>query len=101
MVHPSTEVTNGNLAPDSPTGPTARPGRVRIDGATFVMRSNHHYPEEAPAHKVRVSGFWMDRHTVTNAAFERFVDATGYITTAERPAKPEDYPGALPDMPGK
>jgi sulfatase modifying factor 1 len=101
MVHPSTEVTNDNLAPDSSTGPTARPGMVRIDVATFVMRSNHHYPEEAPARKVRVSGYWMDRLRVTNAEFERFVDATGYITTAERPGKPEDYPGALPDMPGK
>ncbi|WP_331253483.1 hypothetical protein [Paraburkholderia sacchari] len=31
------------------------------------MGSNHHYPEEAPAHKVSVRGFWMDRHAVTNS----------------------------------
>jgi formylglycine-generating enzyme required for sulfatase activity len=71
---------------------------VRIPAGTFTMGSNHHYPEEAPAHKVRVGGFRMDRHTVTNADFKRFVDATGHITSAERPANPEDYPGALPEL---
>ncbi|WP_321789649.1 SUMF1/EgtB/PvdO family nonheme iron enzyme, partial [Paraburkholderia sp. J94] len=63
-----------------------------------MMGSDHHYPEEAPAHKVRVRGFWIDRHAVTNADFQRFVDATGHITSAERPANPDDYPGALPEM---
>ena len=42
-------------------------GMVWIPGGTFLMGSNDHYPEEAPAHKVTVDGFWMDRHTVTNA----------------------------------
>ena len=41
--------------------------------------------EELPRHSVRVDGFWMDEAEVTNAQFEKFVDATGYITTAERP----------------
>ena len=38
-----------------------------IPGGTFLMGSDAHYPEEAPAHRVTVSGFWIDRHTVTNA----------------------------------
>jgi formylglycine-generating enzyme len=42
---------------------------VWIPGGTFVMGSDHHYPEEAPAHRVPVDGFWMDRHTVTNHQF--------------------------------
>jgi formylglycine-generating enzyme required for sulfatase activity len=42
-------------------------------------------PAERPAHRVRVSGFWIDRTEVTNAAFSQFVNATGYLTTAERP----------------
>ncbi|RKP47182.1 formylglycine-generating enzyme family protein [Pararobbsia silviterrae] len=71
---------------------------VCIPAGTFVMGSNHHYPEEAPAHAVRVRGFWIDRYAVTNAEFKRFVDATGYRTSAERPANPDDYPGAQPDM---
>lgn len=41
-------------------------------------------PNERPAHRVRVHGFWMDRHHVTNAEFRKFVEATGYVTSAER-----------------
>ena len=62
------------------------------------MGSDNHYPEEAPAHPVSVDGFWMDRTPVTNADFERFLEATGYVTFAEIPPRAEDYPGALPDM---
>ena len=61
------------------------------------MGSGHHYPEEAPAHRVVVDGCWMDRCAVTNAEFRRFVDATGYVTLAERPPDVERYPDALPE----
>ena len=73
-------------------------GMVWIPGGTFMMGSNDHYPEEAPAHRVRVDGFWMDRHAVTNRDFARFVQETGHVTSAEKPAKAEDYPGAIPAM---
>jgi sulfatase modifying factor 1 len=46
-----------------------------------------------PAHLVSVDGFWMDRTPVTNAEFERFVKAIGFITVAERQLDPKDYPG--------
>jgi len=69
-----------------------------IPGGAFLMGSDKHYPEEAPAHRVTVGGFWMDVCTVTNREFARFVDATGYVTAAERPVDPDDYPGAKPDM---
>jgi formylglycine-generating enzyme required for sulfatase activity len=71
---------------------------VWVPGGEFRMGSDTHYPEEAPAHRVRVGGFWMDRFTVTNSEFARFADATGYVTLAEKPANPADYPGALPHM---
>jgi formylglycine-generating enzyme required for sulfatase activity len=71
---------------------------VWIPGGTFVMGSDRHYPEEAPAHPVNVDGFWMDETTVTNAEFRRFVEATGHVTMAERAPNPADYPGALPDL---
>ena len=71
---------------------------VWIPGGTFVMGSDRHYPEEAPAHRVTVRGFWMDRYAVTNADFRRFVEATGYVTLAERPVNPADYPGAKPEL---
>ena len=69
-----------------------------IPAATFRMGSDHHYPEEAPAHVVTVDGFWMDRFTVTNRQFDHFVRATGYATLAERPADPALYPGAQPEI---
>jgi formylglycine-generating enzyme required for sulfatase activity len=73
-------------------------GMARIPGGTFLMGSDAHYPEEAPAHKVKVNGFWMDVHAVTNAEFKRFVDATHYVTLAEKPANAADYPGAKPEL---
>jgi formylglycine-generating enzyme required for sulfatase activity len=71
---------------------------VWIPGGTFVMGSDDHYPEEAPAHPVTASGFWIDRTPVTNAAFRRFVTATGYVTVAERVPDPALYPGAKSEM---
>ncbi|MVT67302.1 SUMF1/EgtB/PvdO family nonheme iron enzyme [Bradyrhizobium pachyrhizi] len=71
---------------------------VRITGGTFRMGSNRHYPEEAPSHRVTVDEFWIDLTPVTNAQFRRFVEATGYVTFAEIPPDPKDYPGALPHM---
>jgi formylglycine-generating enzyme required for sulfatase activity len=42
-------------------------------------------PDEKPAHRVRLAGFWIDKTEVTNAQFAAFINATGYTTTAERP----------------
>jgi formylglycine-generating enzyme required for sulfatase activity len=67
---------------------------VWIPGGTFHMGSNHFYPEERPVREMRVDGFWIDRHPVTNQQFARFVKATGYVTVAERPPDPALYPGA-------
>jgi len=61
------------------------------------MGSDDHYPEEAPAHRVRVGAFGIDAHPVTNAQFAAFVEATSYVTLAERPLDPSDYPGAPPE----
>src|SRR4029453_4999009 len=72
------------------------PGMVWIPGGTFLMGSDKHYPEERPAHRVTVGGFFMDRMPVTNERFRRFVEATGHVTFAEIPPNPDDYPGALP-----
>jgi formylglycine-generating enzyme len=69
-----------------------------IPGGTYLMGSDDHYPEEAPAHRVTVDGFWMDRYAVSNAEFRRFVEATGHVTVAERPANAADYPGADPAL---
>ncbi|MCC6888626.1 MAG: formylglycine-generating enzyme family protein [Hyphomicrobiales bacterium] len=62
------------------------------------MGSDSHYPEEAPAHRVTIGSFWIDRTPVTNNDFRKFVNATGYVTFAELKPDPKDYPGALPQM---
>ena len=69
-----------------------------VPTSTFRMGSDHHYPEEAPAHRVTVDGFWIDRCPVTNERFAKFVEATGHVTFAERAPNPDDYPGALPEL---
>jgi formylglycine-generating enzyme required for sulfatase activity len=71
---------------------------VWIPGGTFLMGSDHHYPEEAPAHPVSVDGFWIDQTTVTNRQFARFVAKTGHVTVAEQTPDPADYPGAKPEL---
>ncbi len=88
---PQTE-SHGEIAP------SVLRDMVWVDGGEFQMGSDHHYPEEAPAHRVRVNGLFLDRHPVTNRQFAAFIAATGYRTVAERPLDPADYPGAAPEM---
>jgi formylglycine-generating enzyme len=75
-----------------------RQDMVWVPGGEFLMGSDRHYPEEAPAHRVHVEGFWIDRGPVTNRDFARFVEATGHVTLAERCPDPADYPGARPEL---
>ncbi len=67
-----------------------------IPGTTFTMGADARLPEEGPPREVRVAGFWMATHEVTNAEYAAFVKATGYKTIAEQ--TPPALPGAPPDM---
>ncbi len=71
---------------------------VWVPDGEFLMGSERFYPEEGPVRSVRLDGFWIDEHPVTVAEFRRFVKATGYVTLAERPPNPENYPDADPDL---
>ena len=85
----------------NPTAPPAAApkGMVWIPGGTFWMGCEGcGMPDALPAHLVEVDGFWMDRTPVTNADFERFVTATGYVTVAERPLNANDFPGVPKEM---
>jgi formylglycine-generating enzyme required for sulfatase activity len=94
-----TTVKDARVAPAAPSpGSLSFPDMAYIPGRTFLMGSDKHYREEAPAHEVWVDGFWIDRYAVTNAQFQRFVRETGWVTSAERPANPADYPGAQPHL---
>ncbi|MGA7215791.1 MAG: formylglycine-generating enzyme family protein [Terrimicrobiaceae bacterium] len=94
--------------------PTVRPpgpapaGMVWIPGGEFLMGSEGTSGDKSlcspetvadaqPVHRVHVDGFWMDQTDVTNAEFEKFVMATGYITVAERTPTKEEFPDAPPE----
>src|SRR3954447_4286434 len=70
----------------APAKPVNKTGMVLIPGGEFVMGTDDPktMSNEHPAHRVKVDGFWMDEHDVTNAEFAQFVKATGYVTIAER-----------------
>lgn len=89
-------MTSGTETPD-PAGAPA-PGMKWIPAGTFDMGSESHYPEEKPVGPVSVDGFWMDETTVTNEQYGEFVEATGYVTVAEKAPDPAMYPGADPAM---
>ncbi|HRP11565.1 MAG TPA: formylglycine-generating enzyme family protein [Terricaulis sp.] len=72
-------------APSDPRG-------VWIPAGTLRMGSNLE-PEERPIRDVEVAGFWIDVTEVTNAQFATFVEATGYVTVAERALDPRENPG--------
>src|SRR5438132_9776917 len=74
------------------------PGMRWIPAGEFTMGTNDpgSMANERPAHRVRLDGFWMDEHDVTNAEFRRFVEATGYITTAERKPDWEEIKKQVP-----
>ncbi len=81
------------LAEDSPP-----PGMVWVPGGEFTMGTDDAtaLPNERPAHRVKLDGFWIDQTCVTNAQFRAFVEATGYVTTAERAVDWEELKKQLP-----
>lgn len=80
------------------SGDTSTAGMVYIPAGTFMMGGDNSQADkdEYPKHKVSVDGFYMDEHEVTNAQFQKFVDATGYVTTAEQKPIWEELKKQLP-----
>ena len=72
-------------------------GSVWVDEGEFTMGSNDHYPEEAPAQRRWVDGFWISATAVTNREYAAFVSATHYRTVAERPLDARQFPDAPPE----
>ncbi len=75
-----------------PVANSSNKSMVWIAGGTFQMGTKE-FADAQPIHAVTVKGYWMDEHEVTNAEFAAFVKATNYVTVAERPLNPADYPG--------
>jgi formylglycine-generating enzyme required for sulfatase activity len=83
-------------------GPTraedAPAGMKFIPGGEFTMGTDdpNFMANEHPARKVKVEGFYIDEHDVTNAEFKKFIEATGYVTTAEKPVDWEELKKQVP-----
>lgn len=89
---------NPEPAPRPGTAPPAPPttisteislaGMVRLDGGSFLMGAKGagvwFADGEGPVRETVLAPFWIDSAAVTNAAFARFVEATGFVTEAER-----------------
>lgn len=71
---------------------------IAIPAGTLRMGSGDFYPEERPVIDRDIAAFRLDEHPVTNAEYLRFVEATGYVTVAEREMLPADFPDADPAM---
>jgi len=71
-------------------------GMVWIPGGSFGMGTEKAYRDEKPVRQVKVDGFWIDTHEVTNNQFARFVEETGHKTLAEK--QPEPFPNAPPEL---
>jgi formylglycine-generating enzyme len=95
---PSRFGRSASAGQDVTAGTFSKEGMVYIQGGEFLMGAadNEGRVDEYPQHKVKVDGFWMDATEVTNAQFEAFVKATGYITTAEKSPDWEELKTQLP-----
>jgi len=90
--------TDSGTAGIKPSGDSSTAGMVYIPGGTFDMGGDNDQAaaDEYPKHKVTVSPFYMDATEVTNAQFRKFVEATKYITTAERKPDWEEVKKTVP-----
>ncbi|MCQ0110419.1 formylglycine-generating enzyme family protein [Zhouia amylolytica] len=80
--------------------PETPEGMVWIPGGSFTQgaydNDNLALQHEKPAHPVSVDGFFIDITEVTNAQFKKFVEATGYVTVAERKIDWEEMKKQVP-----
>lgn len=90
--------SGNNLILVSASANSSTEGMLLIPGGSFEMGGDNEQamPDEFPKHRVRVDSFYMDATEVTNAQFKKFVEATGYITTAERKPNWEEMKASLP-----
>ncbi len=95
----ATNVDSSATFIDSDTASVHYEGMALIPGGTFNMGARENRfsrPDEFPVHKVKVDSFLMDIHPVTNSQFRAFIEATGYITTAEQAPDWEEIRKQLP-----
>jgi formylglycine-generating enzyme len=91
---PAPKVIQEKDVPSSAAPPEeGPPGMVLIPGGSFMRGGDAgekggdsaSHQTAYPIHEVHVDAFWMDETEVTNGAFSKFIEETGYVTFAERP----------------
>ncbi|MES2331044.1 MAG: formylglycine-generating enzyme family protein [Bacteroidota bacterium] len=89
---------DSNASSIAASGDTSSKGMVYIPGGSFSMGADNQQADkdEYPKHEVKLNAFWIDKTEVTNAEFEKFINATGYITTAEKKPDWEEMKKTLP-----
>jgi formylglycine-generating enzyme required for sulfatase activity len=108
MAHIDLQASFGPTIPSRDAAPGPAPeGMVWIPGGEFSMGAQDPpthtqagmiaSADARPVHRVIVDGFFMDKTDVTNDEFARFINATAYVTVAERKPRAEDFPGARPE----
>ena len=72
-----------------------------IPAGEFWMGSDEpQFPDARPWHRVYVDGFWMDKTELTNEQFEKFVKATGYVTSRGADTAGGGFSGRAPGESG-
>ena len=82
--------------PTKPAAPAPPEGMVMVAAGSYTI-GKEGVGLEQPRHKVDLAAFFIDRTEVTNAAFKKFVDATGHKPPSNWsggsiPAGRENYP---------
>lgn len=104
---PSDSVVSCMMAPPRFGGTIASTDTVRgVDNSEMVLIPSGELlmggdgkdasEDELPKHTVQIKSFYIDKTEVTNAQFRKFVEATGYITIAERKPDWEELKNSLP-----
>ena len=72
-------------------------GMILIKGGTFEMGGDNAQAraDEFPKHTMNLNSFWIDETEITNAQFKKFIEATNYITTAEKDFEYKDVNGKI------
>ena len=92
-------IPSRNVLPSTGSIPAGKDSvkMIYVRGGKLSLGSTY-FEDAKPQREIEVSAFYIDEHEVTNAQFQKFVEETKYITVAERPLDPKDFPGVDPSL---
>lgn len=70
---------------------------IYIPGGNFYMGTDIGLSIEQPMHEVYLDGYWIGKYPVTAGQFREFVEATGYVTDAEKGMGSWQWTGKIPE----